>query len=200
MPALLPGSDDEESLTPDRSLVRVEHGDPNQCQANHSHIQCPYRAIGTRKPNGDWDGPQYCPRHGAGTAKALQRKDTRLYDLAKWQDKMTRISGNAQLKNLRDDVAILRMTLENKFRQITDEAELEMRSSSIAELVREIAKTVQVAHKIERDSGELLDKVQALIWVKDVVDIISSRITDQETLKSIGEEILLSLDKLFPKS
>lgn len=183
---------------PANGLLRVEPGDFNQCQATHNNYQCPYRAIGTRNPQGNtWDGPKFCSRHSGTANHSIQKADKRTYMLAKWQERMNHQADNPRIKSLREDIGILRLTLENKFSLINDATELEMRSGGITELVRTIASTVMMAHKIERDSNQLLDKSQALELIHQITQIIAGHIQSQVQLQAIATDMIFCLDKFF---
>lgn len=187
-----------------RPMVRVQQGDWNQCQSRSTTFQCPYRATGTRiKDPSDptrtiWEGSPYCPRHSGGNRE--DKANLRQYNVAKFKDSMRRFADHPEAKSLREDLAILKMTLESRLEGMKDATDLSIRSGGTIELVREIAKTTLALHKIERESGELLDKTQILVFMKQVVDIIAENITDQNQLTAIANDIAMSMERLFHKS
>lgn len=177
-------------------LVRVAIDAPDRCQAVHPGLQCPFQVLA---------GSKYCPRHAAThnlTRRGMGKADTRTYLLQKWRQQHDRHSENPKIKGLREDVGILRMTLEVKLNQIKDEVDLDMRSSSVMELVREIAKTVAICQKMEKENGELLDKAQTLDLVQEIVFVIADNISSlpdhSEILQRISNGIMVTLSKAFP--
>lgn len=181
---------------------RVEPDDPNRCQATHARFQCPFRAVGSRIRNPKnpdeliWEGPKYCPRH-SGTQQTTESKTatTRIYLSALWKDKIGQQADHPKYKSLREEMGILRMTLDRKLDSCTDNTELLMYAGAITEMVREIGSLAKTAHAIEKDMGHLLDKPQAEAWIQELLGIISMYITDPATLQILAEDMILSLER-----
>lgn len=166
---------------------RCEPDDPNRCQGVGKTGQCPFKAIPEAR---------YCGRHGGGKQLQSQRADNaRLYLLARWQDKFGRQVDHPNIKSLREEIAILRMTLDIRFETLKDDQEMMMRSGSIVELIREIAKTVQMCHRLEKEMNVVMDKTQAMAWVQELTTIIGTFIGDPDIMDAIGEEMLESLER-----
>lgn len=197
------------------ALQRVPQGDINQCQSQHNNFQCPYRAIGTRNkiatpnpttdnPNGikydyKWDGPAFCPRHQGQSISVERRERMRIYHVAQWRDRIAQHGDHPRIKSLREDIGILRMTLEAKLERMQDLADLDMRSSQITTLVQEIARTIQIGHKIEKESGFLLDRTQALVFIEEILAVVSQHVTDPEVLQIIINSMSQSVERTFPE-
>lgn len=191
-------------------LKRVDYDDdPNRCQAVHNNLQCPFKAMGERVGE-SWTGAKYCPRHAATsnlTKRGMGVEQTKTYLLTKWRGTLERHADNPKIKGLREEIGILRMTLETKLNQIKTEDELDMRSGPLMELVREIAKTVMICQKVERENGDLLDKAVAMTWISQVLQIITDEIGTAsglspeaagELLRRISDGIALTIDAAFP--
>lgn len=177
-------------------FTRVEADDPSRCQATGQHGQCPYRAVGSREAEGEpWIGSKYCPRHGGNKQSEGEKKQrSQMYLAALWQDKIGRQAYHPQYKSLREEMGILRMTLENRLGACKTDQDLLMYSGQITELVREIGKLAKVAHGIEKDLGHLLDKAQAEAWVQEIVGIISAFVSSPDDLQKISEDLIASLE------
>lgn len=176
---------------------RCEPDDPSRCQATGGTGQCPYRAVGTRA-NGqaEWEGSKYCPRHGGNKFAEAQRKESaRLYLSAKWKEKIGNQAYHPKYKSLREEMGILRMTLETRLDFCQSAQDLLMYSGSITELVREIGKMAKVAHGIEKDMGHLLDKDQAEAWVMQLLQLIGNYVTDPDQLQKLAEDMVASLEE-----
>lgn len=161
--------------------------DPQRCQASsQSYGQCPFKALPETK---------YCPRHGGIQAeKRNEAKGERLYMLAEWATRFGRQADHPKLKSLREEVAVLRMTLEARLNKCKDEEELAMRAGGVVELVRELAKTVRTCHALEMSMGTVLDKPQAEAWVTEIGAILANYIEDPAILQMIAEDIIASLE------
>lgn len=170
--------------------------DPNRCQATGGAGQCPYLAIGTYDPASKiWTGPKYCARHGGHRVLKNEDKESqRMYMAALWKDRIGYQADHPKYKSLREEMGILRMTLERRLDFCKDDSQLMMYSGQITELVREIGKLAKTAHAIERDMGHLLDKSQAEAWIQELVGIIGNYITDPGDLQNISEDMIASLE------
>lgn len=164
-----------------------EDNDPNRCQGVGANGQCPFLAV---------EGTKNCARHGGARMASSQRASSeRLYKLAQWQGKLNAQASHPQIKSLRDELGILRMTLESKLDACKDEQQLLMASGHIVEMVREIAKTAKICHALEMSLGVVLDKTQAQAWVQEIGEILDRYIDDADVLQMISEDMLASLDK-----
>ncbi len=174
---------------------RVAPDDPNRCQASGANGQCPFRATGTRKnANSPWEGPSFCIRHEGGTKITARIESKRIYLASIWAAKIGEQANHPKIKSLREEMGVLRMMLNEKLSSLHDQQELLISSSAIVELSREIGKLAAIAHKIERDMGQFLDKTVAEAWVTDIIEIIGKFTDDSDILKAIAELVIESLD------
>lgn len=98
---------------------------------------------------------------------------TRQYKLLKWQERVSQFAEHSEAKNLRDEIGILRMMLEERLNMCTDSQELMMHSSVISSLVEKIERTVLSCHKLEDSMGSLLDKSILIQFADRVISIVS---------------------------
>lgn len=172
----------------EQTFERVtDPADPNRCQAVHGSIgQCPYKAV---------EGSKYCIRHGANnvtdppTASGIT-ESRRKYLVAQWQDKIGKQADHAEIKNLSEEIGVLRMLLENKLDSCKTQMDLLMAGGAITQYVRDITVSVEKWHKIEMQTNQVMDKAQALDFVHALGDIISKYITDSEALRKISEAMI----------
>jgi hypothetical protein len=173
----------------DFKFERVADNDPRRCQSTHSSQQCPYKAV---------EGRNYCPRH-LGSDQGEKRESVKKYITAKWQDRIGSQADHPEIKNLNEEVGILRMTLEAKLNQCNDENMLLMYSSTLTTLVREIRDTVSHLHKIQMQTNSVLDRTQALDFVYKLGEIIFKEIGDlpgaPEMLKRISDAMIEDLNR-----
>lgn len=170
-------------------IVRCEPDDPNRCQAVNKNGQCLNKAV---------PGTQYCAAHGGGVAQeALIKKSLRNYHLTRFQARLERFADAPELKSLRDEIAILRMMMEERLNQCEDAKDLLYQSGPISDLVLKIEKVVASCHKLELATGQLLDKQAVLNFGGELIAIISEEITDEEALGHISSRIMSLINRTF---
>ena len=167
----------------DRQITKVADDDPNRCQCTQTQYgQCMNKAI---------KGSDFCIVHGGGHA-INKRKKTALknYMLTKWQARIERHKGSPDVKSLRDEVAILRMLMEERLNQCQSDMDLILNSGHISDMVMKIEKLVGSCHKLEGSLGQLLDKQAILTFASEVINVITSNIEDTVKIDTISSEIL----------
>jgi len=162
--------------------------DPERCQGVSKQGQC---------INKQSAGSQYCHAHGGNKAQdANKLKDLRNYRLAKWRVKLDHFANSEGIKSLRDEIAILRMVLEERLELCNDATDLVLQSHSISDLIMKIEKLVASCHKLEGSMGQLLDKQAILTFASDVIGIIGDEVTDTEAVGAIADRILATVSNI----
>lgn len=162
-------------------LQRVAEDDPMRCQSTFAGGQCPYKRM---------DGSQYCAMHGGNKAiDSARKRSVHDYKLQQWQERVDELAGSQHVKNLRGEIGILRMTLENILGQIKGPAQFPLFADKIGSTVREIKGLVEVCQKIEERNKELLSKTEVFNIADAVINLMSKFITDPEDLLAAGEEL-----------
>ena len=163
-------------------IERVEEDDPMRCQTNMRTGQCRNKATtlgGT------------CPAHGGNSVlEAQTKKSIRNYKLAKFQVALDRHADSPRLKSLNDEVAILRMTLEEVLNSCDGAHDLLLQSHLISDLVVKIEKLVKSCHSLESSLGMMLDKQAILAFAQKVIDTVSKEDLTENQLTSISNGIL----------
>lgn len=155
--------------------------DPRRCQAViQNKGQCLNRAS---------EGSNYCINHNGNFNRQAEESLTN-YRLSKYQARLADKANSPALKSLRDEVAILRILLEEQINRCTDDTDLLLYSQPIAELVTKIEKCVVSTNKLEAALGETLDKATLMRFAGKVIDIISAEIQEEETINRISNNIL----------
>lgn len=163
-------------------IERVPEDHPNRCQASGAKGQCINKAV---------PGGKYCLVHGGNKELNRQEKENiRNYQLAKFKSAFLRQADSPVLKTLHEEVAILRMVLENQINKCKDDTDLMLNSHVIGELVVKIEKVVKSCHSLESSLGGVLDKGTLLTFSTKIIDIISREIEDTKTLNRISQGIL----------
>jgi hypothetical protein len=162
-------------------LTQIEHpGDPERCQGIDQTGQCQY------KKN---KGIDYCDRHQGASAVNLRKVEVKNYRLAKFQARMQELADSGGVKNLREEIGLLRMLIEERVNICNNPMDLLLHSSVISDLVMKVEKVVTSCNKLEHSLGNYLDKTQVIILASKIMDLIADHI-EPEKLEFIGQSIL----------
>lgn len=146
------------------------------------------------------EGCTYCARHGANKQLANQESASiRTYQLARWRHRLDQLSDDPKIKSLREEIGILRMSLEAVVDKCKDSEDLFMFSNKIGELVLKIEKLVTSCHRLEAATGQLLDRSAALHFAATVVEIISG-IINSKLPPDVGEGIIDAISNAIIQS
>ena len=154
-------------------IERIEHdADPERCESQHRQTQD--QCSNKRMP-----GSKYCKVHGGNAAaQAESKKQHNNYRLIKFKSRVDEFASSPGIKNLREEIGIVRMILEETLNQCKDTNDLMIYSAKITGLVREITGLVNSTHKLESSLGVLLDKMAVQQLGQEIVEIISSELTN----------------------
>jgi len=157
--------------------------DPHRCQAVTAAGQCVNKAV---------EGGTNCLAHGGNKqVAARERASFRNYQLSKFQAKLARHSSSNFIKDLRDEIGILRMVLETRLERCQTDNDLIIQSGPISEMVMKIEKVVASCHKLEGSMGQLLDKQALLQYANQVITIISEELEDNpEVVTRIADKMI----------
>lgn len=149
------------------------------------------------------DGSRFCPRHGAN--KDLQRKANKMaYDfkLERVRAKTNILAADPKRYRLDEELAILRLTLEDTVNKITvensdDPYALFRSSDTIKNLIGSIEKLAQTCITQSRHLKLLLTVDDLLQEVQQIVDIIAEEVDDDEITIRIANRIAASFAKTY---
>lgn len=167
------------------NVKSVTDDSPNRCQAVTKAGQC----HGEKAPNSN-----YCMMHGGNKgSEAAARQGLRNYQLTKFNARLQQLGDSGEIKSLRDEIAILRMIMEERLNQCKDTMDLIYQSGPISDLVLKIEKVVSSCHKLELSTGSLLDKQAIMQFGSELISIISHSIKDEVLLAQISEAIYATI-------
>jgi hypothetical protein len=160
--------------------------DPRRCQANSQHGQCRIVQV---------PGSTYCFIHGGkGALIAASNERKRVYLLTQYRARVDALLENDAHVSLREEIALLRMLIEARFRVVKTDGDLLMHSGAIADLVSRVDKVVTSCNRLERNLGELIDKSTLVNIADNIVAAIASILADipdvDERIALIGDAIL----------
>jgi hypothetical protein len=169
----------------ENQFERCEPDDPNRCQSNDRTGQCRYRR---QEPH------QYCPRHLASQRTNIEREKVRNYQLTKFKARVNEFADNNQIKSLREEIGILRMTLEEVLNACQNTHQLMLQSNVIQSLVLNIERLVNSCHKLEESTNFLLDRTSIITLSSRMINLISLHVSDPEILEKISDDLLLEIE------
>lgn len=124
-------------------------------------------------------GSKYCAAHGGNRAvQETEKKKLRNYQLTMFKARIDQFADNPGVKDLREEIGILRMMLETLLNTCKGASDLMMYASKIGAMVRDIDKLVNSAHKLESNMGVLLDKMAVLQLGQEIVEILSTELVE----------------------
>jgi len=160
----------------------TDPADPTRCQSVAKGEQCMMQAV---------PGGTFCMLHGGNKQlEAQERLKVRNYRLTKWHATVDRFTDNANIKSLREEIAILRMMLEERLNTCADTSDLLLHSGPIAFMITNIEKLVSSCHKLEGSMGQLLDKAAILQFAGTVITIITDVLDDEKKISEIADRII----------
>jgi len=169
---------------------------PARCQAVNTQGQC--RNLGLELDDGT--RANFCLAHGGARIRYVeQKKSLRNYQLtlARWKLKLDEKADAEGLKSLRDEIAILRICLEERLNRCTDGMDLILNSQAISSMVLNIERVVSSCHKLEGSMGHLLDKQAVLQFAQVVIGIITKSLgEDTDRINHIADEILQTVGRI----
>lgn len=164
----------------EKKLIEAEEDDPRRCQGITKYGQCPYLADPEMK---------FCSRHKGMLDTAVKNKNIRNYRLTKFRAEIDQKTDNPQIKSIREEVGITRHVLESIINQCDNETDLIINSNKIADLVLRIEKLVSSCHKLERSTGQLLDKSALIQLSSNFIEIIADYL-DPEQQAEVAEKLI----------
>ena len=162
--------------------------DPDRCQAVNSVGQCNNKA---NAPS------SYCLAHGGNkAAESANKAALRNYRHSKWQARINTHADSAVIKSLREEIGILRIIMEERLDACKTDMDIILQSGPIMDLVMKIEHLVTSCHKLEDKLKVVVDRAQLLQFASMVINIVGNRVSDEQVLEDIGDEILAAVGKL----
>ena len=168
------------------AIQRIKNDDdPRRCQHMMRTGQC---------INISTEGSNFCLVHGGNKAvEAAEAKKLRNYRIQRYNIRLGELRSSNHIKDLRDEVAILRILLEEKMNLITNSNQLALQTGAISDLVVKIEKVVTSCQRLEEKTGIMLDKNRVVQMAEQIIAIITKHIEDTEVLELLADEF----EKIF---
>ncbi len=160
----------------------TDPADPERCQAQVRFGQCDKRSI---------PGTHLCPLHSRYSD--VQKRELKNYRLDKFNQRVTELSTNDNLKHLNEEIGILRITLESVINSCGGDAQkLIYQSDHVGDLVAKIEKLVVSCQKLDIQNNQMLTIEQLNSLIDSLINIIS-RYLSGDQLKMCCAEIAASI-------
>ncbi len=171
-------------------IEKVEADSPMRCQAVTKQGQCLNKATVQ-------DG--FCPVHGGNRAlQSAKVERKRLYNLTKYRARLEELDApNQEIKNLREEIGILRIVLEEVVNNCDSPAEILCHAPKISDLATKIGKLVTSCHNIDKSLGQYLDKNDIVQIAQEMVQVIAGVVSDADNLEMIISGIDDVLERAF---
>lgn len=171
------------------NFIKCEPDDPHRCQGTIPNIgQCTYLA----EP-----GIEYCPLHMKKSRFVNREKQDYNYQLTKYRARVIEFAENPKVKNLREEIGVLRLVLEATVNRCQNDNDLLIYSGKISDMVTRIEKVVVACNTIETKTGQLLDRSAIINMIDGILQILTMHITDSDILEAIGSSITTLLGEKY---
>lgn len=154
-----------------------------RCEHTSKTGQCYHNAV---------EGSKYCAEHSVDPQAGLKRQY--MLNKAKYRQRYSEFAESDDIRTLKDEIAILRMVMEERLNMVTNDSEMLASCGQIASLAITIERLVKSCHTLESRLGSLLAKPTLLGIANDIVQILLQELAylpDYETLvDKISERIL----------
>lgn len=172
------------------TFERCEATDPNRCQgiirSGPAAGQCFFKAV---------INSTFCPRCG-GASQHNKNEQTALrnYRLTQYATRVGELAGNTEIKSLREEIGIVRMTLETLLNSCKTQNDALIYIDKINSLVDNIKKLIEASQKLEEKNHNLLDRKVVIVIGDCIVQLLSQYIADPDQLNEIGGKICESIE------
>lgn len=167
----------------------TDPADPTRCNgvvsSGHDGGQCPYKSV---------PGCTFCPMHG-GSPQIQKNKVAELknYRLTQYGERVSEFANNPEVKNIREEIGIIRMTIEAVLNECTTANKLLIYSEKISGLVSQVNKLVESSQRMEEKNNMLLDRKVVIVIADSIVQICADYIKDPDALMALGGKICESI-------
>jgi hypothetical protein len=158
----------------------VEEDHPERCPSvTAKKGQCRFRAV---------PGGKNCYIHaGANTLREQRKRSLAAYRESKWLAEIQRHAQDDDVKNLRSEVGILRVLMQEQLARCQDATDLLLMSGPISDLVLKIDKVVNSCHKLESNMGQLLDKQAIINFASRVIKVVTDVLKEEQDAEKVNE-------------
>lgn len=171
------------------SLKRVGPDHPSCCQRQTPTGNCDYQAV---------PGGLYCALHGgSGGAAAEERRELRNFKLnSAFAGRAKELGNSPAIKNLTDEIALMRTALEVIFNSIKSEHEMLVYSDKIEKLTKGIQNLIESLQKMQEKNKELMSRDRVMQIFDDLMTKIVERVSDPDVIAHLANDSFEIISKM----
>jgi hypothetical protein len=170
----------------------TDPADPNRCQGIFAKGQCYNLAT---------PGFKYCRVHGGGQESHQQAAKLKNYRIFKYEQRLAELGNNDEIKSLRDEIAVMRLLVEERINMI--DGDILLHSGPLSDLVMKVTAVVGQCNKIEGTLSKSVDRAAILTFAGEIIKIISEEVSklglapavESQCLETIGVKIVQQIGK-----
>ena len=160
-------------------MHRVEDpADPLRCKGSAADGQCQNQA----EPGSD-----FCKAHRGKDSGAAKRMY--LLHKAQWNHRLAELSEHDNLKSLREEIAIVRMLLQERLNLIRNEGDLLSNFGPVQQATLTIERLTKTLFQMEQGLGSLLSKTTVMKLGQSISSIIVEELRDVPGYEQIVDRI-----------
>lgn len=165
----------------DSGLIPCKYDDPDRCtQEVSGRVGACFFKV---EP-----GSTKCKMHGAQIRHIQDKNEIRAYRVAQWESRLKDFADNPNIKTLRDEIGIARLTLEAILNRCRTPGELFLYSNKISEMLVRVQNLVIACNRLEDRLGYTLDKSAVVNIGEQIINVIALHLPE-ETLAEVSEQI-----------
>jgi hypothetical protein len=162
--------------------------DPRRCKGATPMGQCEYLSI---------DGRDYCEIHGHCKDGSAPTKRLYLLNKAEARARLDEMADHEGVKSLREEISILRMTIEEQYNRINSDMDFQLRWPVVQSAIRDVHKLVKDCHVIEQNLGVLLARQSIIRLGQQVCQIILDRLEGIPNYEEIARQIIQDISGII---
>ena len=167
----------------DNDWTRLPDGHPEQCE----YSGCLNKSM---------EGSKFCPAHGGNKGnESFKKKELRNYRLSKWHNDILEKSNSSGIKDLTEEIAILRQIINEHMNRCDDGTDLMLKSGPISDLTVKINTLVNSCNNIDKTLNNLIDKEKVVQFAQTIVQIITPHIP-QSKIEEVNKQIFTAIGEL----
>jgi hypothetical protein len=146
--------------------------------------QCEYTAI---------EGADYCEIHGHRKDDSSPSKRLYLLNKVEARARLDELADHEGVKSLREEIALLRMTIEEQYNKINTDVDFQLRWPCIQSAIRDVHKLVKDCHVIEQNLGVLLARQSIIRLGQQICQIIVDRLEGIPDYEQLVQLIVMDI-------
>lgn len=151
----------------DARLASSTANNPNLCRTCLCPLSAEFLPVGL------------CRAHANRVEVTRRKAALANYRLKLWNERVGEKSGSPELKNLRDEIGITRVLLEEIINSIdpADKTSIGLAQPGIMSCLDRVESLVNSCHKLDKDMGAMLTEAEAQTVVQSLVELVSNALS-----------------------